>query len=46
MGKLFPQSPMPWNSFKRMTDEELTAIYNYLRTLKPVKTIIKNKRNQ
>ncbi|HET9825314.1 MAG TPA: cytochrome c [Chitinophagaceae bacterium] len=38
MGKLYPNTPMPWNSFKRMTDEELTAIYNYLKTLKPVKT--------
>ena len=38
MGKLHPQSPMPWNSFKRMTDEELTAVYNYLQTLKPVRT--------
>lgn len=38
MGKLYPKSPMPWNSFKRMTDQELTAIYNYLKTLKPVKT--------
>jgi mono/diheme cytochrome c family protein len=38
MGKLYSKSPMPWNSFKRMTDEELTAIYNYLKTLKPVKT--------
>jgi len=38
MGKLHPQSPMPWNSFKRMTDEELTAVYNYLRTVKPVST--------
>lgn len=38
MGKLIPGSPMPWNSFKRMTDDELTAIYNYLRTIKPVKT--------
>jgi len=39
MGKLYPKSPMPWNSFKRMTDSELTAIYNYLHTVKPVKTI-------
>jgi mono/diheme cytochrome c family protein len=37
MGKLYPKSPMPWNSFKRMTDDELTAIYNYLQTLKPVR---------
>jgi mono/diheme cytochrome c family protein len=39
MGKLIPKSPMPWNSFKRMTDDELTAIYNYLKTVKPAKTI-------
>ena len=38
MGKLIPKSPMPWNSFKRMTDDELTAIYHFLRTLKPVNT--------
>jgi hypothetical protein len=37
MGKVIPYSPMPWNSFKRMNDEELTAIYNYLKTLPPVK---------
>jgi mono/diheme cytochrome c family protein len=41
MGKLIPRSPMPWNSFRRMTDEEITAVYNYLQTLKPVKTIVK-----
>ncbi|HEX5026720.1 MAG TPA: c-type cytochrome [Agriterribacter sp.] len=38
MGKLIPKSPMPWNSFKRMTDDELTAIYNYLKTVEPVNT--------
>jgi len=38
MGKLIPKSPMPWQSFGRMTDEELKAIYSYLKTLKPVKT--------
>ncbi len=38
MGKLQPKSPMPWQSFGRMTDEELKAIYSYLRTVKPVKT--------
>lgn len=43
MGKLYPKSPMPWNSFKRMTDGELTAIYNYLHTLKPVKATYVNK---
>ena len=38
MGKLIEKSPMPWNSFKRMTDDELTAVYNYLKTVPPVKT--------
>jgi mono/diheme cytochrome c family protein len=38
MGKLNPKSVMPWSSFKRMTDDELTAIYHYLKTLKPVRT--------
>jgi hypothetical protein len=27
---------MPWNSFARMSDDELRAIYHYLQTLKPV----------
>lgn len=40
MGKLFPKSPMPWNSFKRMTDDELKAIYKFLRSVKPVKTMV------
>jgi mono/diheme cytochrome c family protein len=38
MGKLYPNSPMPWNSFKRMSDDELKAIYNFLRSTKPVHT--------
>lgn len=37
-GKLIPYSPMHWSSFKHMTDTELKAIYNFLKTLKPVKT--------
>lgn len=40
MGKLIPKSPMPWNSFKYMTDDELTAIYHYLKTVKPAPTKI------
>lgn len=35
-GKILQGSPMPWNSFKRMSDDQLKAIYNYLRTIKPV----------
>jgi hypothetical protein len=40
MGKLMPQSYMPWSSFSHMSDLELKAIYKYLKTLKPVKTSI------
>jgi mono/diheme cytochrome c family protein len=35
-GKLIPGSPMPWNAFARMTDDDLRAIYGYLRTVPPV----------
>lgn len=40
-GKLHPNTPMPWNSFKRMTDDELKAVYNYLQTVKPAKMPVK-----
>lgn len=39
-GRLIPGSPMPWNSFSRMNDEELTAIYNFLKTVKPAPTVV------
>jgi len=39
MGKLNNNSVMPWQSFKRMNNTELTAIYNYLHSIKPVKTV-------
>ena len=29
--------PMPWQFFKSMTDEDLKAVFAYLRTLPPVK---------
>jgi mono/diheme cytochrome c family protein len=47
MGKIYQKSPMPWNSFKRMSDDELKSIYHFLRTVKPVKTekIITNPNN-
>ncbi|HEX5651855.1 MAG TPA: cytochrome c [Chitinophagaceae bacterium] len=38
MGKVIPKTPMPWNSYRRMSDDELKAIYRYLQTVKPVKT--------
>lgn len=41
MGKINPNSEMPWNSYQHMTDIELKAIYNYLQTVKPVKTVLK-----
>jgi mono/diheme cytochrome c family protein len=30
-------SPMPWDAFRNMTDDDLRAIYRYLRTLPPAK---------
>ena len=37
MGKLNPKSHMPWNSYGRMNDTELKAIYKFLKSLKPAK---------
>lgn len=33
MGKVIAYSHMPWNSFKRMSDNDLKAIYSYLKSL-------------
>lgn len=38
-GKIIPYSPMPWASYGRMTDDELKAIYKFLKTVEPAKTI-------
>jgi hypothetical protein len=38
MGKLIPHSHMPWSAYGRMSDDELTAVWNFLGTLKPVRT--------
>ena len=35
-GKVYPQSPMPWGPFGRMSDMEIKAIYRYLQTVTPV----------
>ena len=34
-GKIYPQSPMPWGPFSRMSDMEIKAIYRYLQTVTP-----------
>lgn len=36
-GRLIPGSPMPWQAFSRMNEEDLRAIYRYLKTVPPVK---------
>lgn len=35
-GPSYKDSPMPWLAFGKMTDDDLKAIYRYLRTLEPV----------
>jgi mono/diheme cytochrome c family protein len=35
-GRMHKTSPMPWGSFKRLSDNDLKAIYRYLKTVKPV----------
>ena len=35
-GRLLPGSPMPWENFRRMDDDDIRAIYRYLKTVPPV----------
>lgn len=35
-GKVIKHSPMPWGPFRRMSDNDLKAIYRYLQTVKSV----------
>lgn len=35
-GRLLPGSPMPWQGLQRMTEDDLRAIYRYLKTVPPV----------
>ena len=37
LGRLFPDSPMPWQAFSRLAEEDLRAIYRYLKSVPPVK---------
>lgn len=41
MGKLVKGTPMPWPSYGRMSDDELKAIYAYLKSLDAVRTGLK-----
>ena len=34
--------PMPWENIGKLSDEDLSAIFNYLKTLKPVKNKVPN----
>ncbi len=36
-GRLIQDSPMPWSNFRRMSDDDLRAIYRYLKTVTPVR---------
>ena len=35
VGRVHTGSPMPWPAFKRMSDDDLRALYRYFRTLPP-----------
>jgi mono/diheme cytochrome c family protein len=35
-GRAIPGSPMPWQGYQRMSEEDLRAIYRFLETLPPV----------
>jgi mono/diheme cytochrome c family protein len=34
-GRILPGSPMPWQGFRRLSDDDLRAIYRYLKTVPP-----------
>jgi hypothetical protein len=35
-GRLIEHSPMPWQGFQRMSEDDLRAMYKYLKSLPPV----------
>jgi hypothetical protein len=37
---LMDGTPMPWGAFARMTDDDLRAIYRYLRSLRPTRRVV------
>jgi mono/diheme cytochrome c family protein len=36
-GRVIPGSPMPWQAFSRLAEDDLRAIYRYLKSVPPVK---------
>jgi hypothetical protein len=36
-GSSIPETIMPWGAYSRMTDDDLRAIYRYLRSLPPTR---------
>ena len=36
-GRVIPKSPMPWQGYARMDEDDLRAIYRYLKTVPPAK---------
>jgi len=34
-GRILPGSPMPWQAFSRMAEDDLRAIYRFLKSLPP-----------
>jgi len=41
MGKVFPHTPMPWEAYRSLSDRDLSALYKFLRSLKPVHNEVK-----
>ncbi len=37
-GRVHADSPMPWEAFQKMTDDDLRAVYRYFQTLPPAQT--------
>lgn len=35
-GRVIPDSPMPWQAFSRMSEDDLRSIYRYLKSVPPV----------
>jgi len=38
-GEVVPGTPMPWGAFARFTDDDVRAIYRYLRSLPPNRNV-------